>query len=486
MTEFICKYFTIIFCCFYTYAKLLNQPITIKQIAIDSALSLCLSAFTYYLKLYIPPLIIPFIVVVSIVFLTLSTKTKLELSITTTILSFGISYAFLNIFIIIFALIFPLINDGYSTDNVTIITVCACTTQILLINVLFRLKRLKSGMPFLKYKGDSNTGIFFSVLLLCGAMILSGQKNSELVYIIPVVLIFLCGVFVIFWWRGKLAKTYIERLRSDELCGLKDTIRNKDLQIENLRQQNDTLAKIIHKDNKLIPAMELAVKEYLEFYEESGSKARENGRELIMQLEKMFDERSGILKESQAENVKLPLTNVLSIDSLMKYMFNKAKENGVILEFALSGSVTYMIENIISDSELRTLLADLIENAIISTKKAVNKRILVSIGISNNYYLISVLDSGIPFEAKTIVNLGINKATTHADDGGSGIGLLTVFQILKARRASFIIEEFPDNSIYTKRLSIKFDCLNQYVVKTTRYNEIRSLSRREELVVLKG
>jgi signal transduction histidine kinase len=486
MTEFIFKYFAIIIGCFYIYDKLLNQPITIKQIAIDLTLCMFISVFSYYIRLYIPPLTIPIMVVFSVVFLALSTKTKLELSITTTILSYGISYAFFDILIISFAMIYQVFGVANSTKNVCIIILCECLTQILLTNVLFRFKRLKSGMPFLKNKGYNYTGVFISVLLLCSVMILTRDNNSELVYIIPVALIFFCGIFILFWWRGKLAKTYIERLRADELRSLKDAIRNRDMQIENLRQQNDALAKIIHKDNKLIPAMELAVEDYLGVYEENSIKAKEKGRELITQLEKMFGERSDIIREYQADNGKLPLTNVLSIDSLMKYMFNRAKENGVVLEFILSGSVKYMIENIILDSDLRTLLADLIENAIISTKKAINKRILVSIGISDCHYLINVLDSGIPFEEKTIVDLGLNKATTHAEEGGSGIGLLTVFQIIKAHLASFIIEEFPDNSIYTKKLSVKFDCLDQYIVKTTRYNEIRSISRREDLVVLKG
>jgi len=486
MIVYFFKYFTIIMCSFYAYAKLLNLNIDKKQIAIEVALSFFLSVFTYCLKLYIPPLNIPVIVVILIVFLTLSTKTKLELCITTTMISFGISYLFFYFVAFIFAMIFTLTKVSFSTDNINIYVVCVCSTQSLFFHLLFKFKRLKSGMPFLRSKGDSNTGVFISMLLLCGVTIFKSPNNFKFIFVIPVVLIFLCGVFILFWWRGKLTKTYIDRLRADELHNLEEIIQDKDAKIENLKKENDVLAKLIHRDNKLIPAMELAVKEYLAFYEEDGTKAREKGRELITQIEKTYGERSGIIKEYQADSGKLPLTNVQSVDSLMKYMYNKARENDVLLELILSGSVTYMIENIISDSDLKTLLADLIENAIIATKKAENKRILVSIGISSGYYLISVLDSGIPFEVDTIVNLGLKKATTHADDGGSGIGLLTIFQILKTHHASLVIEELSDNSIYTKRLSVKFDGLDQYIVKTARYNEIEAISQRKELVVLKG
>jgi hypothetical protein len=40
------------------------------------------------------------------------------------------------------------------------------------------------------------------------------------------------------------------------------------------------LAKIIHKDNKLIPAMELAVREYFQAYDRESSDREKTGREL--------------------------------------------------------------------------------------------------------------------------------------------------------------------------------------------------------------
>ena len=53
---------------------------------------------------------------------------------------------------------------------------------------------------------------------------------------------------------------------------------------------------------------------------------------------------------------------------------------------------------------MNTLLADLVENAIIAIRSRTSKRILVSISISEGHYLIDVFDGGIPFEAETIIN----------------------------------------------------------------------------------
>jgi signal transduction histidine kinase len=145
-----------------------------------------------------------------------------------------------------------------------------------------------------------------------------------------------------------------------------------------------------------------------------------------------------------------------------------------------------LTENIIPVSDLRTLLADLIENAVITAKSGGGKEILVSIGVSEGRYLVDILDSGVPFEANTLVHLGLEKTTTHAEHGGSGIGLVTAFEILKHYRASLIIEEFSDESTpYSKRVSVKFDGLNQYIVKTMRHREILSpVSQRDDLIVL--
>lgn len=77
---------------------------------------------------------------------------------------------------------------------------------------------------------------------------------------------------------------------------------------------------------------------------------------------------------------------------------------------------------------MNTLLADLVENAIIAIRSRTSKRILVSISISEGHYLIDVFDGGIPFEAETIINLGLKKITTHADSSGSGIGLVFLTQ----------------------------------------------------------
>ncbi|MDD3230964.1 MAG: GHKL domain-containing protein, partial [Oscillospiraceae bacterium] len=162
-------------------------------------------------------------------------------------------------------------------------------------------------------------------------------------------------------------------------------------------------------------------------------------------------------------------TGVFPIDSLLQYMCCKAQAAGIQLKLTLLASMKYLTENIIPSSDLRTILADLIENAVIAIKSSnsSNKKILVSLGIINQFYEMDIYDSGIPFESETIRHLGQKNNTTHADAGGSGIGLVTVLEILERYNASFCIEQIQNtHNIFTKKISIKFDNFNERIFKT--------------------
>jgi len=483
------KNFSIIICSLYIYRKLLNLKSLLKNTSFEYIFAIILSISIYYVKVLFPPLVIPVIVILSILFMSLFSKTELGLSMTTMIISFGISYVLFAISVIINAIIFRFTGTDYlgDSDNVTdIYLLCIAFLQFLLVIIPFRFRRLKSGMPFLRNKGGSNLGISISVFLLCCVIVISAGKSANLAYLILTVCIMLSGVLILFWWRSRLNRLYIEKLKAAEIKAMQTAIDEKEARILLLEQHNDFLAKVIHKDNKLIPAMELAVRDYLQTFSQSGGEAAgEKGQKLLAQLQAISCERAGIIDAYQSENKKLPLTEVLSVDALMTYMLRKSQQNGIEFELTISGSVKYMAQNILSESDLSTLLADLIENAIIATGGRTPKKILVSIGIADCHFVIDVFDSGIPFQPETLVQLGLKKITTHADNGGSGIGLTTAFEIFKKYSASFMIEEFSDtDSLYTKKVSVIFDSLGQYSIKPAKMTERNLLSQREDLIVL--
>jgi signal transduction histidine kinase len=71
------------------------------------------------------------------------------------------------------------------------------------------------------------------------------------------------------------------------------------------------------------------------------------------------------------------------------------------------------------------------------------------------HFSFHVFDSGIPFTKEVLAALGQQQITTHADDSGSGIGLMQTYEILKAHGASLLIDEFTtDSGLYTKKIQL--------------------------------
>ena len=184
---------------------------------------------------------------------------------------------------------------------------------------------------------------------------------------------------------------------------------------------------------------------------------------------------------------KLDKTNIQEIDDMLSYMQSECSKNNIELLLKIECDINHIIENYITKSQLETLLGDLIRNAIIAINHCNNefKSIMAVFGIKEDTYEICILDSGIPFEATTLVNLGLQPASTHLDEGGTGIGFITTFETINSCNASFIINEIT-NSNYTKSLEIKFDNKNEYVIISKRIKEINEVNNSNREIILRG
>lgn len=487
MVETIVKYSAMMVFSFFVYLKLLNTKIQKRIYLCYFLYLLIVIPCVYFLTNYVSFSLI-FMDILFSIFVIQKIKLSLNLSISASIISFGITYLAYLIsaaLVSILEVFITSISDRKYIIHLFAI-ICTISLQLIIIIILFRLKRLKKGMPFLIEHGSGDVFVFISVSLLIAASFIGGNINAEYIYIVPVFFVLISGLVVFFWWRNTITKKYLEKVKAQEIQALRDAINHQDAEIERLKQHNKELSKIIHKDNKLIPALEYAVRQYLLTEEsEADSLARlTKGKMLLSQIESASKERAGILSSYESYSKRLPSTGVPSVDSLLTYMLQKSREQRVDFNLSLTGSVRYLIENITTEQDINTLLADLIENAIIATKKCAPKSILVHIGIANNCYFISVFDNGIPFTSETISNMGLKPTTTHAGEGGSGIGLMTTFEILKKYGASFVIEDI-DNILYAKNVTVFFDNLNQFRIKSKHISEIELFSAREDIVLVR-
>ena len=128
----------------------------------------------------------------------------------------------------------------------------------------------------------------------------------------------------------------------------------------------------------------------------------------------------------------------------------------------------------------------MIRNAIIAVNHTANdyRSIMAVFGIKDDSYELCVYDSGIPFEITTLLNLGIQPASTHLDEGGTGIGFITTFETINSCNASFIINEITNNN-YTKSLEIKFDNKHEYIIISDRKEKIKEMNQHNRTIILK-
>ena len=287
---------------------------------------------------------------------------------------------------------------------------------------------------------------------------------------------FLCVLGMFWWWRHQAFSAYRQRHKEK-------IIQECLSEMENLRKSNAALSKTMHKDNKLIPAMYNAVAKFLDIAKSNLNKQELlEGSGILQHLDEIMQERKDVIIKIVNKQNSLPLTGIGRVDNVLYYMQLKAANKEINFDFFAAYGIKEIAESQISAEKLSTLLADLIENAIIAVSCSEIKKVSVTLGIAEGCFEINIKDSGVPFEVETFANLGIKKSTAYADAGGSGIGYLTIFEILKETDASFIINEYnPIDCVFTKSIIICFDGKCGYSINSFRANEIWQCMKRTDV-----
>ena len=394
----------------------------------------------------------------------------ISISFITATLSFGLSY---GIFILISVIIAFIDNFLYSiVKNDFYINIVSfpliSIVQLLVTKSIFRINRLKNGMPFLQHEKVINVGVVICLIFLFATLLFNSSPGNKVNFISYLFIVFSSGTLLTVWWFNRLKLRYKERIQSREISNLENRIMQLQSENTSLKENNNELAKIIHKDNKLIPAMEYAVIELLNCDEIKSLELNNKANDLRQYLMNLSEERTGMLNSYEIQNRHLPSTGIASFDAILRYMNQKATIQNVDFQFLENSSVKYFVDNIISVEDLNTLVADLVENAIIALKNLKNPRILLCICIENTHYSLDIYDNGPQFDVNVIANLGKKQITTHAETGGSGIGMMTTFEILNKYSASFILKETPNDHLYKKKISICFDGRAQIEIKSMR------------------
>lgn len=393
----IISHFFILICCFYCYCKILNLNDLFFRLRILFTFSaLALACALCFIHFIVYPIAMFFILLTFYIFITLFTKTNWHTSLNAAIISIAMSLVSFTISSFIFSTLVFFMYSYINVNNLVIIKLLNGFLQYFIIHIPFQFRRLKKGMPFLYELQLNNIGTCISLLILIcyiTASISNTTENNYLPFIIPLFLIFPCALLLISWWRAIITRNYRRKLQQFEMQKLKNELVQKEQEISRLLENNKALAQIIHRDNKLIPAMELAVNTFLQNQNTlSPQQLKEQGLALAAHLQTMSQERKFNLTEYQT--------------------------------------------------------------------------------------------NGQPFLPEFFQDFGLKAHTTHAGNGGSGIGLMDIWKLKKKYRASLVITEYaPGTYSYTKQISLIFDAKKHYIIQTYRRRELGQIRFRDDLYI---
>lgn len=348
-------------------------------------------------------------------------KKSMRYSIILTFISLTITYLLYMISIAFTAVSLKLAYRDMPESSILILLIGMCV-EILEINLLFKLKRFKNGIPFLKNEEKVNNigiiGVIFIGIVLIIYSIIPNTTHTGYIFIglaIEAICLFI-------WIKKKITKYYKQKLKEQTVADLQNEIKEKDNKINEILEENKAIATINHKYSSRIKALEEFSSKIVskpEIVEKMKTEFGEDYTAFTEQIKKISQEYSSEMKTKVTKENTIPKTGIFGIDTLLEHMSTEATKNNISLDVKINASINYMVENIISESALETLLGDHIKDAIIAINCSnnTNRRILVVISIVDKCYEINFYDTGIEFEIDTLIKLGKEQITTHKETG---------------------------------------------------------------------
>lgn len=364
------------------------------------------------------------------------------------ILAIAISYLLSLLYAFIMSLIV-----FFVFHNKTEYIVFAVMTGIIELITVFILQKRKIFMPFLYQKGFRS--IFFLVAgstFFIFELLLAKPLEHE-------VWILIAGACAV------LACIYLlqQSQRSIQLNdkAQKQVIKKQKHELKDLTETHDFLAARVHKDNKSIAAIYNAVQSIVS--QTNDHMVKEKAQKFLTEVGEMRRQDAA----EAAEHCNTQSTDILVLDALIGYFNKIAAQNDIDFSMKIREKPTVVL-NKISSEKLKTLIADLMENAIIALRNSDSdndRKMKVYFDVVEGIYQFTVQDNGVPFEKKVLDTIGKQKITTHKDSGGSGIGYMTIFEILNLTKASLRINENKviDGEHY-KEVKVCFDDKKDFLI----------------------
>jgi len=481
MLAIVIKIFSILFWSIYFFAKISYKPLQFKLDKFKLTLLLFTMTVISVVLRYTNPnftYFIPFLIL-WVIAGALSYEPQKSFILTT--LSFVISMETYALSSFLSSLILCAFFKDEATFPYTILAILSSSLQGLSIHLLCQTKRFRKGMPFLSTYNILNAATFVCIFISLFSFWVVGNYGTTLIQKVCFFAILFALTFLIYWWQAQITKSYRRSLEKRELESLRIEVQEKDAFINKLMQDNDRLAIITHRDNTLISTLKNSTVTYLRTNFETEAERIVTGEQLVANIEKLSEGRASVQPESIFKTGRTFDTGISLLDELLRHMDEEAVQNKILFSVHMGTELRNFVPKDISESELVHLIDDLLKNAFKATMKVEKRMVQLQFYKLDKHFVVEVADNGIPFEVRSLVNMGIEKLTTYAD--GSGIGLMDIWNTKENLRATYHLEEYASPSPFSKKVSLTFDKKNRFSIRTWRKNEILQVSKRADLQV---
>ena len=344
-----------------------------------------------------------------------------------------------------------------------------------------RMRRLRRGLMNIVEHRKAGVVIMFAMLMLMVLMMFGsvgvGDDYRLFREILFVPAIAFCVVMIV-WIRREIRADFVGEIRQSNLRLFEGGIAGKDREIADLAEDNEKLSGVIRRDAELMRCLT----------EECRRSAAPAETEAAAEtIEQLYSGRCEAVGAMESYGASFGTTGINAVDAILNYMACKARDKDVDFAVKVDPDMGDLIGRDIGRREFNTILADLTENAIISAGVVKDRRVEVMLLRNRDHLCLEVLDSGERFDVGVLKNMGKKRITTHPREGGSGIGLMTLFRIINKTGASFTIEEFSrpeSHDRYAKALSVEFNGARRFRIVTDRSDELKQALRSDRFEVV--
>lgn len=415
-------------------------------------------------------------------------KTKINSSTiyTTSLFSFALSFISFILSTSITIFIFSIFYYNKYQLPLLLMHTTAGILQVLLIYLCFSIPRLRKGMTFLYDIPSWNMGL--SICFFVFILIFTFGKSKTPVESFTLKIVtgtFMLAFLLIYWWNYHITQTYRKYLKKNEIDSLNLLLEERNQEIAYLKSENDKLSRIIHKDNKLLPAISMAIMESGSNNAKLDLSGIATDSPLNMKLKQLYEEREEIVTTYEKERIHLPETSFPSINAVLSYMQSEALKHHIPYQVMLFDDLSDTIPKKISENDFIHLLSDLLANAINACKNTDSGIIQIYLGNIDGIFTIKICNTESIFNIETLKVLGLTRHTTHADSGGSGIGLMDIWMLKEKYKATLLIDEITDSPSGTYTcINILFNHKNHFIIQSDRYKKLTLCINRPDVIIL--